>query len=160
MGEYNLIYEYIDKLLPDDYIKTWGDMNELSENACGIYVRSGASLFNRELDGNVYMDSCNIVINIHSNKSISGVRDGNTYGCKVRSIILKEYNKVYGESDSLWDDSNVWDDGGLWVESESGEVLHIIRIEPIGNLNYLGKNVQGIPVYSLNFNMIYSYKEE
>lgn len=160
MSEYNAIYKAIDSIIPHDYTITWGDMDELSENSCGIFIRSGGGNTRRELSGNVYLDSCNIVFNVHSNRSASGVLEGNDYCCKLRRIMLDTINKVIGEEIQLWDDSKIWDDAKLWEESSGGEILHLIYLSPMGNVNPLGKNIQGIPVFSINFKLYYYYKEE
>lgn len=136
MCDYNELYEFIDSILPKDYNITWGDMDELSENSCGIYLRSGSSSFKRDLSNNVYVDSCSLVLNIHSNKSSTGVLDGNDYACRARRALVNVVNQI----------------------NEKG-TIHILKIDPLGNVNHLGKNIQGIPVYSINFKILYNYKE-
>ena len=185
MSEYNAIYKAIDSLIPHDYKITWGDMEELSENSCGIFIRSGGGNTRRELDGEVYVDTCNIVFNVHSNRSATGVLEGNDYCCKLRRTLLDVINKIIGEKIQLWDDSKIWDDAKMWEESSGygeiqywndsnvwddskiwqeviggGEILHLIYLSPMGNVNPLGKNIQGIPVFSINFKLYYYYKEE
>lgn len=139
MSEYNLIYEAIDNILPDTFEKSYGDMNYLDENVCGIFVRDGASEFIRDIANDIIIDSCNIVFNINSSKNITGVIDGNDYCSNIRKKLIRTVNYTY---------------------EKDNEVLFIVRIDPIGNVNYIGKNEQGIPTYSINFRLIYKYIED
>jgi len=136
ISEQKQIYNYLKTLLPSNYV-IWGDdIKEIAvvngqtiptEKACAIYFKS-ANNPQRVVAGNYIEKSLRVTFNIFGDR-----KDNDSA-------------KLFGEQsiDTL---SN--------VINRTLTSIKIIKLNLMGNLNFVGKNQQGVPVYSINWIMEY-----
>ena len=131
-----LIFQAIKELiLCDDFKITYAEMDELSEMTCGVYVRASESPSNRQFSGEYLVRNASVTFNIHTNKKIDGLIIGDKY-CEY---IVKNMQTLFNYE----------------YTNKNNESIYIIKTDMIGDVNYIGKNEQGIQVYSINFNIKY-----
>jgi len=131
------IYTYLKTILPSNYV-IWGDdIKEIAlvngitiptEKACAIYFKS-ASNPQRVVAGSYIQKSLRVTFNIFGDR-----KDNDSA-------------KLFGEQ-SIETISNIL--------NKKLNNVRLIKFNLQGNLNFVGKNQQGVPVYSINWIMEYS----
>lgn len=146
-SDYECLYDKIASLLPIEYSTSFGYTEEISIDTnnitiattklCAIYFKSGMN-GNREVDDGQYVnESVRVTLNIYGENTITGISNCLSYCESAKDTLDSTYNLKFTDNDS-------------------SKVLIIMSMVRQGNINFVGRNSQGIPVYSINYIMNYS----
>lgn len=105
-------------------------------NTCALYFKSGITDTRRELDKLIVSKSKRLVVNVLSELGNIGLENGRVFCEEFVNTVLTLANFSYTDTD--------------------GNTVTIIKTSINGgDYNNIGRNEQGIPSYSINFNIEY-----
>jgi hypothetical protein len=88
-------------------------------------------------DGSYIMESARVIFNIYGDKTVAGIEECLAYCDSIVQILDGTYNYEY-------------------TDDESGLKVKLVNLVRQGNINEVGRNSQGIPVYSINYLLYYN----
>lgn len=138
---------------------SYNDMDFNASNVCGVYIKGADVTRYRELATSKYMNlTCRAEIVIQG-----GLTSDSLFNCldlldKFRSTAVLACNTL------IYVPEVIYVNGGLSLASGAEEdgsavYLFISKASLLSDINFLGKNTQGKPMYSLNLKIDFKIKK-
>lgn len=122
-------------VLEKDWFKwTYNDMNLEKVKQCGLFLRDSGTSPLIDLDGERVNRAQSMVININADILENSINECEMFIDELSYKLLKIFNYRF---------------------IQDNESVFIVSIKQRGDRNYLGKNEQNIPMYSINFLITY-----
>jgi hypothetical protein len=132
MSRYYTLYKAIKAKCPSNFKGGFRTLNSNSLMEYGVFLKGGAPT-DRNITSGVHLQRTALVtFNINGDRGVEGILQGYTFAEAVVSALEQTKNEIY-------------------TDSKTGEQVHIISVDVIGDVNDLGVNELDIPVFSLNF---------
>jgi len=129
-SKYKLLFNYIKTLLPADYIITFGTQDINKENTIGVFFKGGIPENRVITTGEYLIKTASITFNVNSKKDYNSVMECMT--------MLEALKTALDTSHDI-------------EHTEGIDSVYIAYFEAFGDINQLGFNEMGIPVFSLNY---------
>jgi hypothetical protein len=143
---YKRLYNALKSVLPDTYKTSFTYIDETkivdgktvpTTKACAIYFKGAFNGKRVVNDGSYIMESARVIFNIYGDKTVAGIEECLAYCDSIVQILDGTYNYEY-------------------TDDESGLKVKLVNLVRQGNINEVGRNSQGIPVYSINYLLYYN----
>lgn len=146
-SEYKQLYNCLIDLIPKSYKTCLGYVEETTLDSKGktipttkttaIYFKGGSNGKRVTDSGKYVSESVRVIFNIFSDKTVLGIDECLEYCDSVKEVLDTTFNKEI-------------------IDPQTNRDLRIECLVREGNINELGRNSQGIPVYSINYKMNYT----
>ena len=143
---YKNIYNEIKKIIPTTYATKFNSVDEtyVVNGVTTATTKTTVMYFKEAIDGHRVVDSgqfvteyVRVVFNIYADRTSTETDNCMEYCEAIKEALNTTFNKEV-------------------IDSETGVTIRILEFLLSGNINTVGRNGQGVPVYSINFKVKYS----
>lgn len=151
------ILKRIVDMLGYDIKCSFNDMDLNAGNVCGIYIKGSGPSQYREISSGVYLNNIArvefVIQGALSNDSLFSILN---LSDKIKRTLIRASNCSYIAPDQvkMSDGVIIYSPAGI----DDGQDIEVIlcKVDLLGDINFLGKSEQGLPIYSINFNIEYA----
>lgn len=146
MSEYELLYESIKQVINTNFNTVFGYIGETEidedgntipvKDTIAMYFKGGFVGSRNVTNGQYFYEQARVVFNVYGNSTVDGIKDTLTECDRIKKLLDSTNNIKFSYQQN---DINII----------------IICTTRSTNINDLGRNEQGIPVYSINYNIKY-----
>ena len=146
MSEYELLYESIKQVINTNFNTVFGYIGETEidedgntipvKDTIAMYFKGGFVGSRNVTNGQYFYEQARVVFNVYGNSTVDGIKDTLTECDRIKKLLDSTNNIKFSYPQN---DINII----------------IICTTRSTNINDLGRNEQGIPVYSINYNIKY-----
>lgn len=156
-----LILKNIIKDFDSNFKCTFNDMDFNKPYSCGIYVKgSDISKYRDIAKGNYYNYIARVQFILQGDTTGESLQSVLRLASKIRNSVPTYINNIYNLQQSINMDINnniiINNDYTIDNEDTSNISLMLLMVRLLGEVNFIGKTTQGLPRYTINFNISYN----
>ena len=146
MSEYELLYESIKQVINTNFNTVFGYIGETEidedgntipvKDTIAMYFKGGFVGSRNVTNGQYFYEQARVVFNVYGNSTVDGIKDTLTECDRIKKLLDSTNNIKF-----------------LYPQNDISIIIMCTTRST--NINDLGRNEQGIPVYSINYNIKY-----
>lgn len=141
---------------------SFNDMDSNGDNVAGIYIKSGGTPRRRELSSGMYYNySARVQFILQGSDNKESLMNVLSTASRLRNTLIRDSNLqvVVNDEQIKWVDGRIVYDQDNSLEGTGIEVT-LCKVSLLGEVDFIGKNMQGKPKYSINFRIEYFIKDK